>query len=133
MIVIKSDASVKKSGAGISWIIEQYPEDRVLMEDHDFLPGDYTSVEGEYEAILRAVRYAVGLGKGMYLLIESDCEPIVEHLKGTAPMRGRGDYYKRKVFSVLGWFEDYRFTHISREQNEKTDAKAFYATMNHGN
>lgn len=122
-MLLYTDASTNDSVVGIGYYLEPTFEQMKSIEGSTYLIGNYTSMEGEYHALIHGAAQANKLGVDT-LYIHSDCEPLLD--KMYFPDAENNDWFERRaVFhKLMQNFDVWKTVHIPRTMNQKADSMA---------
>lgn len=118
-----TDASRDDAIVGLGW--EIILDDGSTINGKRWLVGDYTSMEGEYFALLDGLRYARRYGSDVE--VYCDCQPLVEKMR--VPDGTSEDWYNRRrgCHRLLNKFDSWELEWTERKNNENADRLAYEA------
>jgi ribonuclease HI len=99
------------------------PEGATVAEIYGYL-GRATNNVAEYQALIHALRYALGRGAGR-VRIFSDSELVVRQMSGAYKVKHRDMIpLHREASSLLTRLQDATLSHVPRERNRDADRLA---------
>ncbi len=125
-VIIHSDGSYHEDGdlSGTGFTLETNGGE-VITERWDTAPAAETSMETEAVAALTAVREAKKFNPS-YIILYSDCKPLVDRLDQEHPPSGDGTFY-HEARTELAELEFTSISYIPRERNARADELAHRA------
>jgi ribonuclease HI len=123
-VVLNTDGASRGNPglAGAGWVISS-PDGDVLSEGGAFL-GRRTNNEAEYEAVIRGLEAAIGLG-AEEVALRSDSELLIKQINGEYQVRNdRIATLHDRVRELMRRLKRVDARHVRREQNAGADAAA---------
>lgn len=119
---LHSDASHDDDVIGIAYIIDDEIED-VHVEGKQYVYGDYTSMEAEYEAMMFGIHAASWYG-GDTLVVQTDCQPLVDKMYYPDATSDKWFQMRKECHKLLNTFDVWEMNHVPRERNDAADRLA---------
>jgi len=117
-----SDASHDEDVIGIAYIIDDDIED-IHIEGKQFIHGDYTSMEAEYNAMMSGI-HAASWYTDDSLIVATDCKPLVDKIHYPDANSEKWFDYRKDCHKILNTFEHWKMNYVPREHNEEADRLA---------
>lgn len=118
-----SDASHDEDGViGIAYIVRDEVDD-VDVVGTQYIYGDYTSMEAEYNAMMSGIHAASWYGSDS-LIVQTDCKPLVTKMDYPDNTSEKWYEYREECHRILNTFDFWQMYHVPRSQNEEADSLA---------
>lgn len=117
-----SDASHDDDVIGIAYIVKDDVKD-IHVEGKQFICGDFTSMEAEYNAMMSGI-HAASWYDNEHLVVCTDCEPLVDKMYFPDANNQKWFDYRQDCHEILNTFDDWSMSHIPRSQNRRADKLA---------